>query len=134
MRNYELGIVIPLPANDLERAINNVVCWKRPARPYGTDVPWVRLLCSPSTSQILTALADATNPPTLVKIIMKLQILCCKIRPAHRPAHAQLRSSNDYNAYTNEHCPYGAYNTHKLYTCHAGPVNLPPVRSLASRR
>ena len=54
MRNYELGIVFTLPADGLERAIDNVVCWKRPARSYGTDVPWVRLLHLPLLAKALS--------------------------------------------------------------------------------
>lgn len=41
MRNFELGIVFALPADGFEKAANDIVCWRRPARPYGDAVPWV---------------------------------------------------------------------------------------------
>lgn len=42
MRNFELGIVFTLPADDTEERANEVACWRRPVLPYDDDdKPWV---------------------------------------------------------------------------------------------
>jgi hypothetical protein len=43
--NYELGIVIPLPAENTDAAADEIACWTRPPRAYvkGVDEPWVSL-------------------------------------------------------------------------------------------
>lgn len=47
MRNFELGLVFALPADGFEKAANEVVCWRRHARPYGDAVPWVSFYLLP---------------------------------------------------------------------------------------
>ncbi|KAF8305772.1 phospholipase D/nuclease [Clavulina sp. PMI_390] len=44
MRNYELGIVFPLPKEGFEQAATEVACWRRPAQPYGGREPWMQKL------------------------------------------------------------------------------------------
>ena len=45
MRNFELGIVFTLPADDLEERANEIACWERPVRAYEEDdEPWVHHL------------------------------------------------------------------------------------------
>lgn len=42
IRNYEMGIVFPLPRQSARAAADIVAPYKRPPRPYGADdVPWV---------------------------------------------------------------------------------------------
>ncbi|KAG9019606.1 hypothetical protein FRB90_012452 [Tulasnella sp. 427] len=42
--NYEMGILVPLPADDTEEAASDLVCWQRPAPAYrtGVDEPWMQ--------------------------------------------------------------------------------------------
>jgi tyrosyl-DNA phosphodiesterase-1 len=42
--NYELGIVIPLPAENTDAAADEIACWTRPPRAYvkGVDEPWMQ--------------------------------------------------------------------------------------------
>ncbi|KAG8952310.1 hypothetical protein FRC04_004738 [Tulasnella sp. 424] len=42
--NYEMGILVPLPAEDTEKAASELVCWERPAPAYrlGVDEPWMQ--------------------------------------------------------------------------------------------
>ncbi|KAG9050325.1 hypothetical protein FS837_006197 [Tulasnella sp. UAMH 9824] len=42
--NYEMGILVPLPAEDTENAASELVCWERPAPAYrsGVDEPWMQ--------------------------------------------------------------------------------------------
>lgn len=48
MNNWELGIILPVFASDLESSAElttmaaSCICWKRPAEKYAeADVPWV---------------------------------------------------------------------------------------------
>jgi len=43
VKNFELGIVFPLPAKDTQRAASDMACFVRPALEYGPqDVPWMQ--------------------------------------------------------------------------------------------
>ena len=42
VQNYEMGIVLPLPADDAEKAASEFAMWNRPPRKYDrdNDKPW----------------------------------------------------------------------------------------------
>jgi hypothetical protein len=44
VKNYEMGIVLPLPAEDTKKAATEFATWTRPPRKYDRDgdKPWVR--------------------------------------------------------------------------------------------
>ncbi|KAJ9098502.1 hypothetical protein QFC20_005927, partial [Naganishia adeliensis] len=44
VKNYEMGIVLPLPAQDTEKAATEFATWQRPPRKYNrdSDKPWMQ--------------------------------------------------------------------------------------------
>ncbi|KAJ9115421.1 hypothetical protein QFC22_005178 [Naganishia vaughanmartiniae] len=59
VRNYEMGVILPLPVENTEQVASEIATWQRPPRKYDTqnDKPWMQR----QFGEIVQAGADAVN-------------------------------------------------------------------------
>ncbi|KAJ9120487.1 hypothetical protein QFC24_005160 [Naganishia onofrii] len=59
VRNYEMGVILPLPVENTEQVASEIATWQRPPRKYDdrTDKPWMQ----EQFAKIVQAGADALN-------------------------------------------------------------------------